>query len=67
MIRLTLEDLEVLVEARIAEASAEKSLATTTKSPLKQHSTPTYSSRAYKNTKQPQPAPISFTNKPFST
>jgi hypothetical protein len=62
MIHLTLEDLEALVEARIAEASAEKLATTNAQQPL-EPSPPTLPAKTYSYIKQ---TPAAFTNKPFS-
>jgi hypothetical protein len=62
MIHLTLEDLEALVEARIAESSAEKLATTNAQQPL-EPSPPTLPAKTYSYIKQ---TPTAFTNKPFS-
>jgi hypothetical protein len=66
MIHLTLEDLEALVKARIAEASAEKSLATAKIQPPLEPSPPSLSAQTYSHVKHPHYTPTAFTNKPFS-
>jgi hypothetical protein len=61
MIHLTLEDLAALVEARIAEAAAEKLATTNARQPL-EPSQQTLPAKTYSYIKQ---TPTAITNKPF--